>query len=345
MKVALITGIAGQDGSYLAELLLKKNYEVHGIVKRSFLENPAKLENIKHILNNIHMHSCSLDNALLIYKLISFVQPNECYHFATPSFVNDSLDDEISSFHSTFDTVHYLLSSIKDAAPLCRFYLAGSSEMFGSPKSSPQNELTPFNPRSIYGISKLSAHHLVKNYREKHNLYACTGLTYNHESPRRGVNFVTRKITNSVAKIYLGLETKIVLGNIEAQRDWGYAPDYVNAMWKMLNNPKGPIDYVISTGKSHSIKELLETAFSVVGLNYKNYIKTNKQLFRATEKTLLIGDSSKIKTELNWTHSVNFKKMICEMVRSDIEKLTKNEALSKRLNMEKQFNESTSILT
>jgi GDPmannose 4,6-dehydratase len=217
VKRALITGITGQDGSYLAELLITKGYEVHGIVRRPSIEDAAhKLSNIKNILNQVILHTASLDNHLSLYKVISQVQPDECYHLAASSFVSYSFDDEFSILSSNFNGTHYLLASIKEIAPNCRFYFAGSSEMFGSANVAPQNEFTPFNPRSIYGISKLSSHHLVRNYRERYELFACSGILYNHESPRRDFKFVTRKITSSVAKIKVGLESKLFLGNLDA---------------------------------------------------------------------------------------------------------------------------------
>ncbi|MGB5632730.1 MAG: GDP-mannose 4,6-dehydratase, partial [Waterburya sp.] len=266
MKKALLTGITGQDGSYLAEFLLAKGYEVHGIVRRTSIEDAAhKLSNLKEILNKIVLHTASLDNHLSLYKVINQVQPDECYHLAASSFVSYSFDDEFSILSSNFSGTHYLLASIKEIMPVCRFYFAGSSEMFGSASNSPQNELTPFNPRSIYGISKLSSHHLVRNYREQYDLFACTGILYNHESPRRDFKFVTRKITSSVAKIKLGLQDKLYLGNLDAVRDWGYAPDYVYSMWLMLQQDT-PRDYVVASGINHSVREFVKYAFDCVGL-------------------------------------------------------------------------------
>ncbi len=320
-KKALITGIAGQDGSYLAELLLNKGYEVHGILRNESIENATELENLKNVLNKIILHPCSVDNHSGIYKIIKNVKPDECYHFAAASFVSYSFDDEHSMISTNFNSTHYLLSTLKEIVPKCRFYFAASSELFGNAQSSPQNEETKFNPRSIYGISKLSSFYVVKNYREHHGMYACSGISYNHESVRRGKIFVTRKITTSVAKIFLGLQKKLELGNIDAIRDWGYAPEYVYAMWKMLNNSHGPNDYVLATGIGHTVRDFLKIAFDVVGLDYKNYVEINKSFFRPSEKIPLIGDHSKIKKDLNWQPKKKFEKIIQEMVENDLNDL------------------------
>jgi len=323
-KRALITGINGQDGSYLAELLLNNGYEVHGTIKRSSIEDAGKLVNIKNILDKIHLHTCTLDDHLALYKLISTVRPDECYHLAASSFVSYSFDDEVSIISANFNSTHYLLSSIKELVPDCKFYFAGSSEIIGDVDISPQNEDTRFNPRSIYGISKLSSYYVVKNYRDQYGLYVCTGLAYNHESPRRGNAFVTKKITSSVAKIYLGYQDKLQLGNIQAVRDWGYSPDYVKAMYKMLKNSIGPTDYVISTGIGRTVEEFLDVAFSVVGLNYKNHIEINEKFFRPSEKYPLIGNSTKIFNDLGWKPTKKFNEMVEEMVIADINYLKKS---------------------
>ena len=318
MKKALITGITGQDGSYLAELLLAKGYEVHGIVRRSTFENANKLLNLSNVLQKIKIHICAIHDHLSLYKLITLVKPDECYHLAASSFVSYSFEDEASIISTNFNPTHYLLSSIKELNPNCKFYLAGSSEMFGEADSTPQNEETKFNPRSIYGISKVSSHYVVKKYRDEYGLYACTGICYNHESPRRYHTFVTRKITSGVAKIVTGQTDRIELGNINAIRDWGYAPDYVEAMWSMLNNPNGPKDYVIATGIRHTVKDVLETAFCSVNLDYENYIEINSNFFRPPEKSPLIGDSSKIKQDLSWEPKKKFADIIQEMVIHDL---------------------------
>ena len=319
MKKALITGINGQDGSYLAELLLKKGYEVHGIVRRSSIENVTKMSNLKKKLHEIKIHTCSIDDHLSIYKLIAIIRPDECYHLAASSFVSYSFEDEASIISANFTSTHYILSSIMEICPQCRVYFAGSSEIIGNPDHAPQNEETKFNPRSMYGISKLASYHVVKNYREHHGIYACTGFTYNHESPRRGEAFVTKKITAGVAKIYLGLEKSIVLGNIDAVRDWGYAPEYVEAMWRMLNNPKGPQDYIIATGVPHTVQDLLQVAFSTVGLDYKKHVNINKDFFRPSEQIPLIGDATRIYEDLGWRFKTEFEDIVQEMVFKDIE--------------------------
>ena len=259
---ALITGIAGQDGSYLAELLLSKGYEVHGIVRRIAIEDTEhKLKNILHIENKINLHVASLDNVLSLIKTVKDVAPDELYHLAASSFVSYSFEDEISILNNNVNSTHYLLAAINEFAPKCRIYFAGSSEMFGHVSQSPQDENTPFNPRSIYGISKVASYHLVKNYRQQYGTFACTGILYNHESPRRGYEFVTRKIVSSAVKIKLGLQKDLELGNLDAYRDWGYAPDYVKAMWLMLQAEE-PDDYVIASGETHSVRTFAEIAFS-----------------------------------------------------------------------------------
>lgn len=318
VKRALITGITGQDGSYLAELLITKGYEVHGIVRRPSIEDAThKLSNIKNILDKLILHTASLDNHLSLYKVISQVQPDECYHLAASSFVSYSFDDEFSILSSNFNGTHYLLASIKEIAPNCRFYFAGSSEMFGSANVAPQNEFTPFNPRSIYGISKLSSHHLVRNYRERYELFACSGILYNHESPRRDFKFVTRKITSSVAKIKSGLENKLFLGNLDALRDWGYAPDYVYSMWLMLQQDQ-PKDYVVASGVNHSVREFVNCAFDCVGLNYQEFVEVDQRFYREAEKIPLCGNISSIQTELNWRSDRQLKDIISEMVEHDL---------------------------
>jgi GDPmannose 4,6-dehydratase len=319
MKTAFITGINGQDGSYLADLLLKKGYKVHGTIKRASLENNQKILNISEILNQIEIHTFPLDDHLSIYKFISKIKPDECYHLAASSFVDYSFNDETSIIANNLNSTHYLLSSIKESSPNCKFYLAGSSEMFGQAETFPQDENTKFNPRSIYGISKLSSYFVTKNYRDYHKIYACTGISYNHESPRRNHSFVSRKISTAVAKIYLGIGTKIEIGNLNAQRDWGYAPEYVEAMWKMLNNKNGPIDYVLSTGINHSVKDMIGFALKAIDIKFdEKYIETNKDLFRPSEQVNLIGNSNKIKKELNWEAQKKLEEIMTQMVLNDI---------------------------
>ncbi|WP_019508167.1 GDP-mannose 4,6-dehydratase [Pleurocapsa sp. PCC 7319] len=318
VKKALITGIAGQDGSYLAEFLLSQGYEVHGIVRRQSLENPSgKLKNIAGVIDRLTLHVASLESHLSLYKVISQVQPDECYHLAASSFVSYSFDDESSILAINFNGTHHLLASIKDVAPKCRFFFAGSSEMFGLVQDSPQKEVTPFNPRSIYGISKLASYHLVQNYFRQYDIFACTGILYNHESPRRDFKFVTRKITSSVAKIKLGLQEKLFLGNLDALRDWGYAPNYVQAMWLMLQN-SSPNDYVIASGKNHSVRDFVECAFRYVDLDYRKFVELDPRFFRPSEKIPLKGDHSKISTELHWQTEKIFEEIVSEMVENDL---------------------------
>ncbi|HVY06731.1 MAG TPA: GDP-mannose 4,6-dehydratase [Burkholderiales bacterium] len=322
MKRALITGINGQDGSYLAELLLEKGYEVHGVVRRDALEDPEhRLSNIEAIRGGLTMHVGAVDNHLSIYKIVTAARPDECYHLASSSFVSYSFEDESSIVSNNFNATHSLLSSIKEIVPECRVYFAGSSEMFGDAKASPQDESTPFNPRSVYGISKLAAFHLARNYRQHHRMFVSAGILYNHESPRRGHQFVTRKISSTVAKIKLGLTKILELGNIDAKRDWGYAPDYVKAMYSMLQQGS-PGDYVVATGITHSVRDFLEIAFSSVDLDYRHYVSINSNYFRPSETVLLCGDASLARRELGWKPSRNFAEIVSEMVQADLESLT-----------------------
>jgi GDPmannose 4,6-dehydratase len=322
MKRALITGISGQDGSYLAELLLSKGYEVHGLVRRSSLEDSArKLSNIHHLKDSLTFHAAALDNELSLYKMIAKVQPDECYHMAASSFVSYSFEDEYSILTTNFNGTHFLLSSIKEAVPHCRFFFAGSSEMFGTVDHAPQTEVTPFNPRSIYGISKLASHHLVRNYRDQYGLYACTGILYNHESPRRDFKFVTRKITSQAARIKMGLADKLYLGNLASLRDWGYAPDYVEAIWQMLQQ-EHPDDFVIATGINHSVEEFVACAFNVLGLDYHDYVEIDPRFFRKAEDVPLCGDASKISEKLGWQPSKPFEEIVTEMVEHDLQLLS-----------------------
>ncbi len=324
MKRALIIGINGQDGSYLAELLLKKGYAVHGVVRRAALEDPVhRLANISGVQKDITLHVGALDNHLSIYKIVSAVRPDECYHLASSSFVSYNFEDESSILSNNFMATHSLLSSIKELAPDCRVYFAGSSEMFGDAKASPQNEATPFNPRSVYGISKLAAFHLARNYREHHRMFVAAGILYNHESPRRGHEFVTRKISSTVAKIKLGLASNLALGNIDARRDWGYAPDYVKAMHAMLQR-SAPGDYVVATGVIHSVRDFLRIAFSVVDLDFERYVTINPDYFRPSEVVNLCGDASLARRELNWSPSKAFGDIVEEMVLADIELLRRS---------------------
>jgi len=317
-RKALITGIAGQDGSYLADLLLSKGYEVHGIVRRIALEDSAhKLKNISHLHGRVKLHVASLDNVLSLIKTIREVMPDECYHLAASSFVSYSFEDEMSILNNNINATHYLLAALKEFVPSCRFYYAGSSEMFGTVEISPQNETTPFNPRAIYGVSKVAGYHLVKNYRQQYGIFACSGILYNHESPRRGYEFVTRKIISSAVRIKLGLQATVSLGNLDAHRDWGYAPDYVNAMWLMLQ-AETPDDYVVATGEIHTVREFVATAFGCLDLDYRQYVEIDPQFFRPAEQVQLCGNPAKISAGLGWKRTRTLEAMIQEMVASEM---------------------------
>ncbi len=321
MKKVLITGITGQDGSYLAELLLEKGYEVHGMVRRVSLEDPAhRLWRLKNILDDIELHPGSLESYASIFRMVDQVQPDECYHLAAQSFVGYSFDDEFSTINTNVNGTHYVLSAIKERASHCRVYFAGSSEMFGQAQEAPQDESTPFHPRSPYGISKVVGFHLSRNYREGYGLFACSGILFNHESERRGHEFVTKKVTSGAARIKLGLQDELTLGNLDARRDWGYSPDYVRAMWLMLQQSE-PDDYVVATGLSHSVEELVDTAFRAVGLNWEDYVVTDQALYRPAEITELRGDPSKARRTLGWQPTVGFESMIQRMVEDDLRRI------------------------
>ena len=317
-KKVLITGIAGQDGSYLADLLLAKGYEVHGIVRRIAIEDSAhKLKNIGHLHDRVKLHVASLDNVLSLIKTVREVMPDECYHLAASSFVSYSFEDEMSILNNNINATHYLLASLREFAPHCRFYYAGTSEMFGTVESSPQDETTPFNPRAIYGVSKVAGYHLVKNYRQQYGMFACSGILYNHESPRRGYEFVTRKIISSAVKIKLGLQETLSLGNLDAYRDWGYAPDYVNAMWLMLQAAT-PDDFVVATGETHTVREFVETAFSSLGLDYTRHVIVDPKFFRPAEQTVLCGNPARIQEKLGWQRTKKLPEIIAEIIASEL---------------------------
>ena len=323
-KVALITGITGQDGSYLAEFLLKKKYKVHGIIRRVALEDKThRLWRLQKILKNINLHSASLESYASIVKIIQKIKPSEIYHLAAQSYVDYSFKDEFSTLNTNINGTHYILSALKDFSPKSKFYFAGSSEMFGKVRSKPQNEKTPFYPRSAYGISKVTGYDLTRNYREAYRLHCSTGILFNHESPRRGFEFVTRKISHGVARIKCGLQRELTLGNLDAQRDWGHAKDYIEAMWLMLQKRK-PDDFVISTNKQHSVREFANLAFSIVGLDYRKFIKIDKNLYRPAEVQTLLGDYSKAKRLLKWKPKVSFNNLVKDMVLSDLEFVKKS---------------------
>lgn len=321
MKKALITGITGQDGSYLAELLLAKGYEVYGIVRRIALEDPShRLWRLQHVLDKIKLESASLESYASIFNVIERIKPDECYHLAAQSFVSYSFEDEFSTINTNINGTHFVLSAIKQKAPDCKFYFAASSEMFGHAQETPQNENTPFHPRSPYGISKVAGFDLTRNYREAYELYALSGILFNHESPRRGFEFVTRKICNAIAEIKLGLAKELRVGNLEAKRDWGFAKDYVEAMWLMLQQEE-PDDYVIATGESHSVKEFVELAFQYVGLDWKKYVVIDKNFYRPAEVNILLGDYTKAKNKLGWSPKVKFAELVKMMVDADLKRL------------------------
>jgi len=316
-KRALITGITGQDGSYLAEFLLGKQYEVHGVVRRVALEDPEhRLSRIQHVLDRLHLHAASLESYASIHQVIRRVQPDETYHLAAQSFVSYSFDDEFSTLNANINGTHFLIASLRDLAPESRFYFAGSSEMFGKAEEVPQTESTRFHPRSSYGISKVAGFELTRNYREAYSMHCSSGILFNHESPRRGYEFVTRKITSGVARIRAGKASELRLGNLEARRDWGHAREYVAAMWQMLQQAE-PDDYVIATGESHSVREFVELAFDLAGMDYRDYAKPDPGLFRPAEVNMLVGDASKAKARLGWHHAVGFEELVREMVEAD----------------------------
>ena len=319
MKKAVITGITGQDGSYLTELLLEKGYKVHGLVRRVALEHPqARMWRIRHLLDRVYIHSASMESYASIFNVITDIRPDECYHLAAQSFVSYSFEDEFSTINTNLNGTHYILSAIKRQTPDCRFYFAASSEMFGNVTQTPQNENTPFRPRSPYGISKLAGFELTRNYREAYGLYALSGILFNHESPRRGAEFVTRKITSAAAKIRLGLDREVRLGNLEARRDWGHARDYVRAMWLMLQQDE-PEDFVIASGQTRTVRELLETAFRCVDLDYHDYLIIDQQLYRPAEVNVLQGDASRARQKLKWFPTCSFEELVQEMVESDLQ--------------------------
>lgn len=320
-KKALITGITGQDGSYLAELLLEQGYEVHGIVRRVALQDPLhRLERIAHLAGRVHLHAGSLESYPSIYKVFATVRPTECYHLAAQSFVSYSFEDEFSTMTTNISGTHFVLTAIKELCPGCRFYFAGSSEVFGRVEEIPQRETTRFHPRSAYGISKVAGFELTRNYREAYGIHASTGILFNHESPRRGFEFVTRKITSAIASILAGRSSELRLGNLDAKRDWGHAREYVHAMWMMVQQD-APDDYVVATGETHSVREFIEYAFALAGLDPERYVVVDPELYRPAEVHVLVGDNKKAKAELGWDHSIGFHSLVEEMLSSDCRSL------------------------
>jgi GDPmannose 4,6-dehydratase len=317
-KRALITGVTGQDGSYLAELLLDKGYEVYGTVRRASSPNFWR---INHLLDRIRLCPADLLDQLSLIKVIHEVRPHELYNLAAMSFVPASWDQPMLTGEFNSQGVTRVLEAIRQVDRTIKFYQASSSEMFGKVREVPQTELTPFYPRSPYGVSKAFAHYITVNYRESYDLFAVSGILFNHESPRRGLEFVTRKVTDGVARIKLGLADSLSLGNLDAHRDWGFAGDYVQAMWLMLQQERAD-DYVIATGESHSVRELVEIAFGHVGLNFEKYVRTDPAMLRPAEVDHLIGDSSKSRAMLGWTPQVDFASLIGMMVDADLARLS-----------------------
>jgi GDPmannose 4,6-dehydratase len=328
-NVALITGITGQDGSYLAELLLRKGYEVHGIIRRASTFNTDRIDHIyqdPHAVNyKLKLHYGDVTDSNTIYKLVEQIRPKEIYNLAAQSHVRVSFDLPEYTLNTVGLGAVRILEAIKDYGLNTKYYQASSSEMYGS-SEPPQNEKTPFNPRSPYGIAKVMAYQLTKNYRDGYGIFACNGILFNHESPRRGETFLTRKVTRAVANIIAGKEKYLYLGNLDAKRDWGYAPEFVQAMWLMLQS-KTPDDYVIATGESHSAREFVELAFSLAGLNWKRHVKIDERYFRPTEVDHLRGDATKAKEKLGWIPKVKFEQLVKIMLNSDFKQVGVNKKI------------------
>ena len=317
-KKALITGITGQDGSYLAEHLLALGYEVHGLVRRVALEDPSRrFARISHLLDRVTLHPASLESYPSLFHVVSRIEFDECYHLAAQSFVAESFLDGFSTMNTNINGTHYLLAALRELRPACRFYFAGSSEMFGKVAEVPQRETTRFHPRSPYGISKVAGFELTRNYREAYGMFCTSGMLFNHESPRRGYEFVTRKITSTAARIKLGLAEELRLGNLEAQRDWGHAKDYVRAMYLMLQQEEAD-DFVVATGETHTVREFCERAFAEVGLDWERYVRVDERYLRPAEVDLLVGDAAKAQEQLGWEPEYTFAEMIKEMVEADL---------------------------
>ncbi len=318
-KRALITGVTGQDGSYLAEFLLGMDYEVYGVRRRTSTPN---YENVAHIKDKIKWISGDLTDLASLIEAIRISDPDEVYNLAAQSYVAASWPQPLLTGQITAVSVTNMLEAVRIIKPNCRFYQASSSEMFGKVQETPQRETTSFYPRSPYGVAKVYGHWITVNYRESFNMFACSGILFNHESPRRGIEFVTRKVTDAAARIKLGLQSELRMGNLDSLRDWGFAGDYVKAMWLMLQQDE-PDDYVISTGEMHTVRELLEIAFSYVGLDYRDYVVIDAEFVRPAEVDLLLGDCSKAKEKLGWELEVGFKELIQMMVEADLERVKK----------------------
>jgi GDPmannose 4,6-dehydratase len=318
MRKALITGITGQDGSYLAEFLLEKGYAVYGMVRRASFQ---RFDRIQHILDRVEVIEGDLTDQSSLDNAMKTIAPDEVYNLASQSFVPTSWNQPVLTADVTGAGVTRMLEALRKHKPESKFYQASTSEMFGKVRESPQHEATPFYPRSPYGVAKVYAHWITINYRESYDVYACSGICFNHESPRRGLEFISRKVTDGVARIKLGLADTLKLGNLEARRDWGFAGDFVEAMWLMLQQDQ-PEDYVIATGVSHSVRDLVHTAFGYVGLPPEPYVVVDPKLFRPAEVDMLVGDASKAKSKLGWTPTLSFDEMICMMVEADLKRLS-----------------------
>lgn len=315
---ALITGITGQDGSYLAEHLLSLGYEVHGLVRRVALEDPdRRFTRIRHLLDRIQLHAASLESYPSIFAVVSRHGFDECYHLAAQSFVAESFADGFSTMNTNINGTHYMLAALRELRPECRFYFAGSSEMFGLAQQTPQSETTPFHPRSPYGISKVAGFELTRNYREAYGMFTSSGILFNHEGPRRGFEFVTRKITSTVARIKAGLAKELRLGNLDARRDWGHSKDYVRAMHLMLQQDTAD-DFVVASGESHTVREFCELAFSEAGLDYRDFVHVDERFYRPAEVESLVGDASKARRVLGWEPTYTFSELVREMVQNDL---------------------------
>jgi GDPmannose 4,6-dehydratase len=327
-KKALITGLTGQDGSYLAEHLLDLGYEVHGLVRRVAMEDPQRrFTRIAHLLDKVTLHPASLESYPSIFNVISRNQFDECYHLAAQSFVAESFADGFSTMNTNINGTHYMLAALRELQPKCRFYFAGSSEMFGKVREVPQNETTPFHPRSPYGISKVAGFDLTRNYREAYDMFCVSGILFNHESPRRGFEFVTRKITAAVARIKAGQQKDLRLGNLEARRDWGHAKDYVRAMYLMLQQDT-PDDFVVASGGSHTVRQFCELAFGQADLDYRDYVVQDDRFYRPAEVESLIGDATKARTVLGWAPDYDFEALVKDMVSNDIAMVANSSAVA-----------------
>src|SRR5947209_6112824 len=317
-KRALITGLTGQDGSYLAEHLLSLGYEVHGLVRRVALEDPQRrFSRIAHLVDRLTLHPASLESYPSIFHVMSRHKFDECYHLAAQSFVAESFADGFSTMNTNINGTHYVLAALRELQTNCRFYFAGSSEMFGKAKETPQREATPFHPRSPYGISKVAGFELTRNYREAYDLFCASGILFNHESPRRGFEFVTRKISAGVARIKSGRDKELRLGNLESRRDWGHAKDYVRAMHSMLQQEE-PEDFVVASGEPHTVREFCELAFAEVDLDYRDYVVTDERFYRPAEVDSLVGDATRAREVLNWRPEYNFEQLVKDMVHNDL---------------------------